>query len=212
MKVAALFVQSTGCYAGLLDVDAWDVTRDARLYDGPYPVVAHPPCERWGRMWFGSPQKPDREKYRLGDDEGCFASALASVRRWGGVIEHPEASRAWCAHGLTHPPRSGGWIVADFQGGWACCVEQGHYGHAGRKMTWLYANKCELPSLKWGSSGQRIDPVALERHGYEKARRSVITGRIGGKFKKDYRAATPIPFRDILISIAQSAYQLREAA
>ncbi len=161
--IAALYVETGGCYFGLPDVDPWDAERDARLYDGPWPVVAHPPCERWGRMWFGSPVKPDKDKYRLGDDNGCFASAIASVRKWGGVLEHPEASKAWEYFNLNKPPRSGGWVVADWQGGWTCYVEQGHYGHAGRKGTWLYANGIELPSLKWGHSGQRLCPVVLRK-------------------------------------------------
>ncbi len=203
--IAALYVETGGCYWNLPGVDCWDQARDARLYAGPHPVVAHPPCERWGRMWFGSPLKPDPEKYRLGDDGGCFAASIAAVRTWGGVLEHPEASRAWRAFGLNPPPRNGAWVVADFQGGWTCCVEQGHYGHAGRKMTWLYAHSVDLPSLRWGSSGQRLDPVAVERHGYEWARRSGITGRIGGKFKKQHRAATPQAFRDLLLSIARTA-------
>lgn len=46
--VAALYVETGGCYFGLEDVDPWDIHRDARLYPGPWPVVAHPPCERWG--------------------------------------------------------------------------------------------------------------------------------------------------------------------
>lgn len=37
--IAALFVATGGCYFGLPDVDPWDVTRDARLYSGPHPVV-----------------------------------------------------------------------------------------------------------------------------------------------------------------------------
>jgi len=48
--VAALYVQANGCYKGLPDVDPWDEVRDARKYDGPYPVVAHPPCSRWCRL------------------------------------------------------------------------------------------------------------------------------------------------------------------
>ena len=49
MKVAALYVETNGVYYGLPDVDPWDEERDARLYDGPWPVVAHPPCARWVR-------------------------------------------------------------------------------------------------------------------------------------------------------------------
>lgn len=48
--IAALFVDSAGCYSGLPQVDTWGIERDARLYAGPHPVVAHPPCQRWGRF------------------------------------------------------------------------------------------------------------------------------------------------------------------
>lgn len=51
MTVAVLYAYADGPYAGLDGVDVWDVTRDARTYAGPHPVVAHPPCERWGRYW-----------------------------------------------------------------------------------------------------------------------------------------------------------------
>lgn len=113
--IAALYVETDGAYFGLPDVDPWDEARDARLYDGPRSVVAHPPCQRWGRYWHGAPRKP--HQFKLGDDGGCFAAALASVRRWGGVLEHPEGSHAWNAFGLKAPPRNGGWVAADFEGG-----------------------------------------------------------------------------------------------
>lgn len=116
--IAALFVAKGGCYYGLPDVDPWDKERDARLYAGPWPVVAHPPCERWGRYWHGGPSVKIRKT--KGDDGGCFAAALAAVRRWGGVLEHPEASAAWRAFGLNTPAKWGGWVVADFEGGWTC--------------------------------------------------------------------------------------------
>lgn len=54
-QIAALFVATGGCYFGLPGIDPWDKARDARLYAGPWPVVAHPPCERWGRYWSGGP-------------------------------------------------------------------------------------------------------------------------------------------------------------
>lgn len=81
--LAALFVETGGAYFGLPDVDPWDETRDARNYNGPWPVVAHPPCQRWGRFWHGSTRKP--HQFEKGADDGCFASALRSVRRFGGV-------------------------------------------------------------------------------------------------------------------------------
>ena len=55
--IAALYVEKGGCY-DMPGIDLWDIERDARLYEGPWPVVAHPPCERWGRYWHGSPRKP----------------------------------------------------------------------------------------------------------------------------------------------------------
>ncbi len=85
--IAALYVQTNGCYFGLPDVDPWDEKRDARAYAGLHPVIAHPPCERWGRYWSGGPSAKVRRK--LGDDAGCFAAALASVRQWGGGIGTP---------------------------------------------------------------------------------------------------------------------------
>lgn len=205
--IAALFVETNGCYFGLPGVDPYDVRRDARLYAGPWAIVGHPPCERWGRYWSGGPSA--RVRRRLGDDGGCFTSALASVRRWGGVLEHPEASHAWTRHGLNHPPRSGGWVVADLVGGWTCCVEQGHYGHLARKATWLYAYGVVLPSLKWGSSGQRI---RLDEgfHSKEERRRAIKTGR-RQRLSRRQRAATPPAFRDLLISIARTADLRQEA-
>jgi hypothetical protein len=201
--IAALYVETNGCYFGLDGVDPWDEARDAREYDGPWPVVAHPPCQRWGRFWHGSTRKP--HQYRLGDDGGCFAAALAAVRKFGGVLEHPADSHAWSRHGLNEPDREGGWICADWFGGWTCYVEQGFYGHMARKPTWLYAAGVALPSLRWGRGIQRLHPVALERHGYEKARRIGMLAMVGGKDKTRIRNATPTEFRDLLLDIARSA-------
>lgn len=201
--IAALYVEPDGAYSACPGVDPWDEARDARRYAGPHPVVAHPPCERWGRFWHGSPRKP--HQFKLGDDGGCFAAALAAVRQWGGVLEHPADSKAWEAHGLFAPPRAGGWHAADFHGGWTCYVEQGFYGHEARKATWLYACGVELPSLRWGLGQQRLDPKMVERHGYEYARRKGLVSMIGGKRKKQIRNATPIEFRDLILSIARTA-------
>ncbi|MBI5111316.1 MAG: hypothetical protein HZA68_04990 [Rhodovulum sp.] len=204
--IAALFVESGGCYFGLDHVDPWPADRAARLYAGPWPVVAHPPCERWGRYWHGGPSA--RERRRLGDDDGCFAAAIAAVRRWGGVLEHPEGSHAWRAFHLAAPPRHGGWIVADFAGGWTCCVEQGAYGHRARKATWLYAHSVDLPSLRWGSAPGDFVRLDAGFHSADERRRAVKTGACQ-RLSKRQRAATPMAFRDVLIRIAETAIRPR---
>lgn len=199
--VAALFVETGGCYFGLSEVDPWDLTRDARFYDGPHPVVAHPPCQRWGRFAESHPIVGSR--YRAaGDDDGCFAAALWSVETFGGVIEHPAHSKAWATFDITRPPHKGGWVRSGM--GWTCHVEQGHYGHFSRKATWLYAVGADLPELIWGPSEQRLPAYAVERYGYKKARRIGVMAAVGGKDKTRIRNATPIPFRDVLLSIARS--------
>ena len=112
-RCAALFVQSDGCYAGRPDIDAWPEQRDARRYAGPLPVVVHPPCQLWGAMAAVSYSRWGGEHNRPGNDGGCFAAALDSVRRFGGVLEHPAKTRAWAACGLGRPARIGWQMTID---------------------------------------------------------------------------------------------------
>ena len=48
--VAAMFVRADSVYKTIPGVDCWDIDRDARLWPGGCPVVAHPPCRAWGRL------------------------------------------------------------------------------------------------------------------------------------------------------------------
>lgn len=216
--IAALYVQTDGSYYGLPDVDPWDEARDARTYAGPYPVVAHPPCQRWGKLWAGQPLWIKRTGIRKvkGDDSGCFKAALDAVRLWGGVIEHPWQSHAWPHFELTIPKRSGGWFQADRHGGWTCCIEQGRYGHYARKPTLLYVNGVTdwtyLPNLLWGIGEPRLDPVIIERMGLKRAKRLGEVGARGGGTDSSPRIGTPVAFRDLLLSIARTAKQQRIAA
>lgn len=211
MMIAALFVDERpgGAYVGLPDVEVWGVSRDARTYRGPHRVICHSPCQRWGRFWAGQPlhiAKTGERKVK-GDDGGCFASALDSVRQWCGVLEHPEGSHAWAHFGLNRPPREGGWIKADDYG-WTCCVEQGRYGHYARKPTWLYAVGCDLPSLRWGKSEPVFPQWALDRYGLAYCKRAGELAFKGGGKDSAPRIGTPTEFRDLLLSIAASAAHL----
>ena len=192
MTIAALFVQTNGCYFGLPDVDPWDKARDARKYDGPHRVIAHPPCSRWCRL---SGLVEARWGHKKGDDDGCFEAALSAVRRWGGVLEHPAYSDAWHAFGLPIPLRSGGW-QRGFCGGWSAYVEQSRYGHQAKKATWLYAFGVDLPSLRWGFNSESKALVSWCRN---HTKNSDIRPRVG----KDVAASTPVEFRNLLISMVK---------
>ena len=195
--IAALYVESGGVYFGVPDVDPWDVERDARLYAGPHAVVAHPPCSRWCRL---AGLVEARWGHKKGEDGGCFAAALASVRKWGGVLEHPAYSDAWKAFGLNRPPGSGGWVNADFQGGWTCHVEQAQYGHPARKRTWLYAHAAALPSLRWGSVDASELTATVSGCDYHNTGQAESRRRI----MKAEAARSPKSFRDELLAMARS--------
>lgn len=206
IPIAALFVVLNGPYSTRPRIDFWPEERDARKYPGPYPVIAHPPCERWGRYWSGGPSAT--VKRELGDDNGCFRSGLKSVRKWGGILEHPEASHAFKKFGLPIPAWRGGWTGPDRYGGRSCCVSQGHYGHAARKMTWLYAVGIDFRELKWGP---KTGSLRLNEgyHSKEERARAVKTG-ICQRLSKRQRLITPEPFLELLLELARSVERDQE--
>lgn len=194
--IAALFVAKGGCYFGMPNVDPWDESRDARLYAGPWPVVAHPPCQRWGSLAFANHARWGGEHNRPGNDGGCFLTALTNVRTYGGVLEHPAHSRAWGHFDLTVPPPEGGWRMARTNE-WTCEIWQSAYGHRAQKRTWLYVCSTSKPAdLDWSH------PEGTHQIGFQDQR-----GKARNKptLSKLESSATPIALRDALISIAESA-------
>lgn len=186
--IAALYVQKNGAYFGLEGVDPWDEERDARLYAGPYPVVAHPPCKVWSIMGQCRPE------IIPGDDGGCFEAALVAVREYGGVIEHPALTRAFRHFGLPRPAGAG-WTQIFNDDGYSCEVDQAWYGHPANKRTWLYVYGLDPPALRFG--------------------RAPFTGRTvanDGGGGRDQRSITPPEFRDVLIAMARSACSERSVA
>lgn len=119
--VSALYVDPKGPYPALVE-DWWDAERNAKLYAGPNPVVAHPPCGPWGIM---------RHLCSLQDPE-CGPRAVEQVREWGGVLEHPRHSTLFRRCGLPLPGElSDGY-------GFTIEVNQVAWGHCCEKPTWLY--------------------------------------------------------------------------
>ncbi len=190
MTVAALYVEKDGVYANLPGVEVWDEARDARLYAGPWPVVAHPPCNRWGQL---ARVNFARWGTKLGEDGGCFVAALDAVRAFGGVLEHPAHTLAWRTYGLPRP-RPGSWQQPFDDDGYVTEVSQVAYGHLARKRTWLYAYGVDLVDLDWREP-QHTHVVGAGIHSGE----STWAPRDEGSMH------TPVAFRDVLLEMARSA-------
>lgn len=213
--IAALYVQTGGAYFFRHGVDPWDETRDARTYPGPFPVVAHPPCERWGRFWSSDGSTTP------GQDGGLFAAALQAVRIWGGVLEHPQGSHAWRVFDLP-PAVHGAWSRGIIDGGWSTCVSQANYGHRATKLTWLYYHgRNAPPSLDWSDPGPPQAYLAQPgRCSRAKPRRTCPCDRCRDLYGDDWlgaanvgaermgpdeNAATPPAFVDLLLAIARGS-------
>jgi hypothetical protein len=201
LVIAALYVDKRGPYFGRPDVDAWDIERDARKYDGPWPVVAHPPCQLWVNFAALNYKRYGGEHNRPGNDGGCFQHALRSVRLFGGVLEHPAFSNAYTEYGLTRP-HGGGWSRTPMPGWceWTCEVWQSAYGHKARKRTWLlYASRWKNPppELDWSRN-----PGTHQVGWFD---------RIKPTLSKSEASKTPPAFAELLISLARRSRMERAA-
>jgi hypothetical protein len=185
--VAALYIDPRGPYPRMDGVDCWDEQRDARAYEGPHPVVAHPPCGPWGRLRHMS----------HGGAKDCAPLAVEQVRKFGGVLEHPAGSLLWPECGLPLPGE-----LPDAHGGVTIEVEQVRWGHVARKKTWLY--------LVGVRDAGRNPPPRNPTHWIAGARRR--TKRGGGvcppgiKFcSAEQRRRTPPAFAEWLVALARTA-------
>lgn len=112
--VAVLWTQRRSNWQKLWPlVDCWGRQRNANLYPGPYPIIAHPPCGPWGKY---------RSVCKQSVDDGIRAMEL--VHRYHGCVEQPSGSALFMEHG-----REGGNVEVICQGDW---------GHPAQKSTLLY--------------------------------------------------------------------------
>lgn len=176
--IAALFVEKGGPYFGIDGVDPWPIERDARKYDGPHPVVAHPPCGPWGRL---------RLMCR-NQDASCGPHAVEMVRRFGGVFEHPADSILFRYCALPFPGE-----LPDALGGRTYGLRQVSWGHCCEKPTWIYV--VGVPA-KTVVAGLRTGGVATRR---------IANGDALPSASKRARILTPRPFAEWLIALARSA-------
>lgn len=128
MNVAVLFARADSIYKTLPGTDVYDAERDARTWAGGSPLIAHPPCRAWGRLSHMAKPRPDEKALAI--------FAVEQIRKYGGVLEHPSASKLWPTMGL---PRPG---AVDEFGGWTLPIHQHWFGHKAEKSTLLYIVGC----------------------------------------------------------------------
>lgn len=207
--IAALYVDLRGPYPGRPGVVSYGLPeRDAKAYDGPHPVVAHPPCGPWGRL----------RHLCTKQDPTCGPRAVEQVRRWGGVLEHPAHSRLWDECGLPKPNRmyesdrgvlgvprfAFGDSDDDAFGGCTYYVEQVDWGHCARKATWLYvvglghSLRIENLLVSRAGTGTPTHWIAGGAHAKRGARPPGIKACSSERSRR-----TPPAFADLLIEIAR---------
>ena len=184
MEPVALYVCPRGPYPKIL-AEWYDETRDARTFTGQAPVVAHPPCGPWGRLYHLCTKQ----------DASAGPHAVRVVQANGGVLEHPADSKLWDACGLPRPGER-----TDRYGGFTVCVKQVSWGHPCEKKTWLYFVRVDR-SVLWAN--MRRGGVAS--HCVTRCR---LTGKRERALKfasKDQRTHTPEAFARFLVDVANTA-------
>lgn len=166
--IAALFVRSDSYYKAL-GLDCYDQTRDARTWPGGAPGVYHPPCRAWGKYKTWAKPRPD--------EKDLARWSMSSVRRFGGVLEHPASSDLWKEF---HCP---GYGIRDEFGGVLFPVMQSWFGHRAPKETALYLVGAPIPDLSHFFSTE------------------LASGRIELMGKAE-RERTPAPFAEFLACLA----------
>lgn len=193
--IAALFVDPRGPYPKIEGVDCWPKERNAMLYAGPHPVVAHPPCHLWVNLAAVNFKRYGGEHNRPGNDGGMFEFALRAVRTYGGVLEHPAGSNAFRKFGIDVMPAYTRWVSVDHDLGggdaYTCEVWQSAYGHKARKRTWLY-----FVGQHWPANPLWKREAGTHQCGW--------FDRIKPTLSKAEASRTPDAFAEYLVSLARS--------
>lgn len=188
--ISALYVREDSVYKEM-GVDSWDINRDARLWPGGHPVIAHPPCGQWSRLYKFARPDPELKALAL--------LAIDQVREWGGILEHPAHSRLWKEKEMPMPGQIDNW------GGYTICVDQSWWGHPARKKTFLYI--VGIPQM-----GLPLIPLSLDAIEYTVS--SSIKKYSGRRTRKELpvgrRDITPHRFAQWLIEVASIIYWVQQ--
>lgn len=197
--IAALYIDPRGPYMRMARVLPYALSEnqllpgfggaDARAYDGPFPVVAHPPCGPWSSL---------RRLYKgTTADRACAIRAVEQVRRFGGVLEHPGTSLLWDE--VIEPLRS---VEPYFRDEYTVKVDQCEWGHPARKPTKLFLvgvprSALEVPPF----------PGRKPTHWCSGSRKNKGGGSVPAGIKvcsAEQRRRTPTLFAEYLVRLASA--------
>ena len=175
--IPVLFTQENSNYNKIKIFDCYDIKRDALSFNGRIPLIAHPPCRKFSKLR-GLSTAPLSEKK-------LAFFALAKVRQFGGILEHPRSSTLW---------KDGNFNLdgsVDSYGGFLRSVDLSWFGFPARKKTMLYfcgITPNQLPAF----------PISL----------NAITHVISSTYKSDkkelsknMRSTTPLQMIEFFIEV-----------
>ena len=175
--IPVLFTQENSNYNEIQIFDCYDEKRNALSFNYRIPLIAHPPCRKFSKLR-GLSTAPLSEKK-------LAFFALAKVRQFGGILEHPRSSTLW---------KDGNFNLdgsVDSYGGFLRSVDLSWFGFPARKKTMLYfcgITPSQLPPF----------PISL----------NAITHVVSSSYKsekkeipKNMRSATPLPMIEFFIEV-----------
>lgn len=184
--IPVLFTQEDSNYDKFEIFDCYDLKRDALSFSDRLPLIAHPPCRKFSKLR-GLSTAPLSEKK-------LAFFALAKVRQFGGILEHPRSSTLW---------KDGNFNLdgtIDSYGGFLRSVDLSWFGFSARKKTMLYF--C-------GIAPGQLPPFPLSFN--------AITHVVSSSYKsekkeisKNMRSTTPLPMIEFFIEVMDIIHKNKE--
>lgn len=182
--ISVLFTRKDSVYKSM-NLDCYDIERNALTWAGGNPIIAHPPCRSWGQLsHFANPRPGEKE---------LAIYSINQIRKYGGVLEHPRASRLWKEMNLPLGKQT------DEYGGYTISINQSWFGHKAEKKTLLYicgVERNNLPEI----------PLKFDLIEYVVSSSRKKAGK--KEISKADRERTPIDLAKWLIQVAESCYNL----
>lgn len=116
-----LFTRKNSVYKKL-GCNCYDETRNALLFTGHESVICHQPCRAWAKLKGQAKPRPDEKE--------TAHFSIRTVRKNGGIVEHPIYSELWKYYGIRPGQYDGYGILYPISQKW--------FGHRAEKLTGLY--------------------------------------------------------------------------